>query len=735
VSVARRTVADKAWYPAGRARLDPRTAELARSPAAGGGVDVVLPVHGGEQHLSRLVPSLLRHTDLRRHRLVVVVDGPQPEAVEQRLGRLRGEAGDALCRIDRPRNAGFAATANDGMRCASDRDVVLLNTDTVVAAGWLDKLQRAAYSAPEIATATSLSNRATICSVPRGNVDNDLPAGHDADSFAALVERVARREYPRLPTGVGMCLYIKRAALARLGLFDEAAFPEGYGEETEWCFRALRAGWEHVADDTTFVFHAGRGSYGPRRRRLAQRAGRRMRRMHPGFERTLTRFLAEDPLRAVRGRILEALAPSRSEHARSRPRVLHVVHGLPPDDYGGTELYAYWLARQQARERPTVVYTRRRDPGAPHGEAVESLDGALRVRRVANDFDQRDPLARNALYDRRLQRDFASLLADERPDIVHVHHLAGHGLALAGAVRARGLPLVLQLQDWWTSCARANLLDAGERLCSGPGIWKCARCLPLTALPPRPITNATLHAVRRRLARRLVASAAAVIAGSSGVVEAARRLGLPDRTATFVLPYGSPLGDQPAPAARAASGARLPLRVGFVGSLLPHKGAHVLAEACRCLPQGALTVDLWGDETFSPEYVSRVRGAAGSTTLRFRGRFEEGQRAAVLAEMDVLVVPSLGRESFGLAGWEAMHLGVPVVCSDRLPFADTVTAAGCGADYPADSAQDLRGILERLVAEPSLLASWRSRLPRAKPWTEHAAEIEGVYDHVLSFRR
>ena len=73
----------------------------------------------------------------------------------------------------------------------SKRDVVLLNSDTEVSAGWLDKLQAAAYSAPKIATVTPLSNSATICSLPEFLEDNLVPEGVSTEMMGEIVERVS----------------------------------------------------------------------------------------------------------------------------------------------------------------------------------------------------------------------------------------------------------------------------------------------------------------------------------------------------------------------------------------------------------------------------------------------------------------------------------------------------------------------------------------------------------------
>jgi len=184
--------------------IDFATPGVVPADAAPGPVDVIVPVYGAAEALARCLESLALHTDWARHRLVVVVDGPQEEAVEVVLSEALPRApGHALLR--NPSRAGFVRSANRGM-AASDRDVVLLNSDTEVAAAWLEQLQAAAYSRPEVGTVTPFSNDATLVSVPVPFAANAIPAGHDVDSFARLVTRASRREYPPLPTGVGLCL-------------------------------------------------------------------------------------------------------------------------------------------------------------------------------------------------------------------------------------------------------------------------------------------------------------------------------------------------------------------------------------------------------------------------------------------------------------------------------------------------------------------------------------------------
>jgi GT2 family glycosyltransferase len=702
-----------------------------------GPIDVVVPIYGAAAELKACLESLLRYTDLGRNRLVLVIDGPQEPAVEAALATVADQPESAVLLLRNPARRGFVGSVNSGM-AASDRDVVLLNSDTEVTAGWLAKLQAAALSHPAIATVTPFSNNATIASLPRFAEVNLLPVGWDADRFGALVERVSARERPRLPTGVGVCLYIKRTALDRLGLFDEAAFGLGYGEESDFCFRALKAGLLNVLDDATFIYHAGQRSFGASRTERVKAAHRAIGRRHPEYLPTVARFLREDPVKPARERVGEELR--REERAR-RPsflprgprRVLHLVHGWPPWNLAGTELYARRLALRQTAWREVAVYARLADPTKDLGEVLEIQDGAVRVRLVVNNFTQRDPLSRNALSDRTLAADFAAFLEETRPELLHVHHLAGHAASLPGEAARRGIPILYQIQDWWAPCARANLLDAERRLCSGPAPGKCSRCLPLTGLQPAPLLNRLLYAGRERLMKRALGHADAFVMGSHAIHRSYLDLGwLRPEDQAFVVPYGI---ERPAVPASVPGRQRpgSPVRFGLLGSILPHKGIHVAVAAFRGVDPARATLEVWGDPGASRSYSAELEALA-SPAVRFAGRFEEERRAEIFAGLDVLLVPSLGLESFGLAAREALAEGIPVLASRRGALAelfDPAEGPPCGALFDPEDSDELRRWIGGLIGNPEIVAGWAAHPPRVKEMDEHAEEIEEIYRRIL----
>src|SRR5205823_2597201 len=112
--------------------------------------------------------------------------------------------------------------------------------------------------------------------------------------------------------------------------------------------------------------------------------------------------------------------------------------------------------------------------------------------------------------------------------------------------------------------------------------------------------------------------------------------------------------DPPPPPRRPHAG---PLRVGFLGRLEPAKGAHVLLEAARAVPELALEVRLWGNDA-DPAYAAALRAAAaGDPRIAFGGAVAEPY--AALRQVDLVAVPSVWYEGAPLVLGDARALGLP----------------------------------------------------------------------------
>jgi GT2 family glycosyltransferase len=270
-------------------------------------IDVIIPVYRGLAETRRCLESVLAAPVRNPHEIVVVDDAsPQPElsAWLREAG-----AGGRFTLLVHERNRGFVASVNEGMRLHPGRDVVLLNSDTEVAPGWLDRIAACAARDPRTGTVTPFSNNATICSYPRFAQRNALPEGAGTADLDAAFARANAGQAVEIPTAVGFCMFIARRCLDEVGSFDEEAFGRGYGEEVDFCMRASRAGWRHWLAADTFVFHEGEVSFGGGAQEIRNRAQAIVDERYPEFQPRVRDFIAADPPRAFRERATEALAP------------------------------------------------------------------------------------------------------------------------------------------------------------------------------------------------------------------------------------------------------------------------------------------------------------------------------------------------------------------------------------------------------------------------------------------
>jgi glycosyltransferase involved in cell wall biosynthesis len=179
------------------------------------------------------------------------------------------------------------------------------------------------------------------------------------------------------------------------------------------------------------------------------------------------------------------------------------------------------------------------------------------------------------------------------------------------------------------------------------------------------------------------------------------------------------------------------LRIGYIGQIAPHKGVHVLLMAVRQLENadGRWELRIYGDTTRFPRYAEHLRRIAGEhPRIRFEGQVENRHIPAILANLDVLVVPSLWYENAPLTILEAHAAGVPVVASDLGGMAELVRHEEDGLRFRPGDDRDLARQIRRLLDEPDLVARLRQGIGRARLVSDEVAELLTVYQQILGGR-
>lgn len=409
-------------------------------------------------------------------------------------------------------------------------------------------------------------------------------------------------------------------------------------------------------------------------------------------------------------------------------RIVVALHDYLPLHKGGSEVHAHQTAAELARRGHdvTALFTER-DLAAPEGEVRRGeLDGVKTVE-VVHQREYAD-VAETWREERALGW-FRERLAELEPQVVHFHHLALWGAAAVGAAREAGARVVVTLHDYWLLCDAATLLRTDGELCLGAERGACTDCIrrhPL--LPDRWEGSESEERLWERVVAERLAHHRGALAQAHRILSPSHFLARTFAEAKFLRAADVEVRDNGCPGVlhEPRTSARTPLRVGYVGGIYPSKGVHVLVRAFRHL-DGEAELDVHGHLDWFPEYAAELAGLAQGSPVRFRGPFDPPDVDRVLAELDVLVVPSVWVENMPLTIQEAFRNGLPVITTDLGGMAEAVQHEVNGLTFPRGDDLALAEAIRRLAREPGLyarLAAGRSRVRRIE---EVVDDLERIY--------
>jgi glycosyltransferase involved in cell wall biosynthesis len=449
-------------------------------------------------------------------------------------------------------------------------------------------------------------------------------------------------------------------------------------------------------------------------------------------------------------------------------RIVHVANGFPPTAIAGVEQYTNTLAREQLQHHDVAVFCREYAPDLADYTVLNENQDGLSIQRIVNNLRSVSSLETH-YRNTTIETLFRTYLQGMHPDVVHFQHCIGLSAGLPAVAREMGIPFVLSLPDYWYICPTTRLLTREMALC--PGVHHgvdCRRCLGATlqissllhrfpfyaqirdAVVPvrlqhrildrleqvRPAAQSADNPVAEPFARRMrfmqqmLSAAPRLLALSEFCAQIYRDFGVRPETIR-VLPWGLDRDRWQHMPLRKPSRR---LRFGYIGGLSTHKGVGVLVRAFRQLSNPDVELHLFGFKVPNDSFAARLKKDTGKDArIHFRGRYENRQLPQLLANIDVIVVPSRWHETYSLVTREALLAGLPVIAS-RVGAIPEVIADGVNGLLvsPSDEAA-LAAALIRLASDRALVV----RLAQAAASTpvtsikDHAPAVEAVYQEVL----
>jgi GT2 family glycosyltransferase len=486
-------------------------------------VAVIIPVYDGLESTIDCVESVLTSENQTLRKVIIIDDCSPNQAIQAYLRDLEQQQLHDVVIIRRRTNGGFSEAVNLGIVAAQDRDVILLNSDTLVQNGWIDRLRAAAQSDSNIGTVTPLSNNAEITNVPY--ICRPMPMSHSALALRVdeKASEVNSRQIVDIPVAVGFCVYVKRSCIDEVGLFDSKTWGRGYGEEVDFCLKAVARGWRHVLALDTFVLHHGAISFGDEKKARIAESTKEINKRYPFYDAVIERFIRDDPARAARRKLNLSLIGAEI----SNRRVLHVTHGYG----GGTNQYVSDQCEIERLDGWASMVLTFSASGEAHLSCTHSsslLQGFLADNHV-------ESYAQDELDS--IKEDIHSLKISR----VHLHSPFGLPLHFMDWL-VRTYPTTITVHDYAWICPRVHLTQGSDRYCGEPNIEGCNQCVRIHGVH-KDLQSFVENvgedvALYRQAFQEILRKAEVVLTGAQDVVSRMERHGV---TAKFkVLPYSHP---------------------------------------------------------------------------------------------------------------------------------------------------------------------------------------------------
>ncbi len=400
-------------------------------------------------------------------------------------------------------------------------------------------------------------------------------------------------------------------------------------------------------------------------------------------------------------------------------RILYLVHQFFPKYYTGTERFTLGLAKQMQKmgHSPTVLtYEMDLDE-----IGFEHLVGEVHIKPYTYQsvpvvaIKRMSRRTRYQVFDTEIEQAFERLGLEF--DLLHVCHPLWLG-SVVRSCKKRRIPSVLTLTDAWLLCPRETLLDTSFRLCSGPEAG--SRCVSNCGFPSD---------IRQRYkdAMDLLEMVNLVTTSSHFTASLIKRNGYKGdvRVIRHSIDYRY--------VSRTTDGTQKELVLGFIGTIMWHKGLHVLLRAFRKVRAPTTKLRIYGSLTHDPTYAREMlEMSRGDSRIRFEGSFEIERLPEIMQNISVLVIPSVYYENYPLVMLAALAHGIPVIGSEIGGIPEVIKHGENGMLFEAGNSDELALLIEQIAERNMVIEKLRSNIVPPRRIEEEALDYENIYMKLTS---
>ena len=616
-------------------------------------VDIIMPIYNAYEYTKKCIESIYKNTDMK-YNLYLINDCSPDKRIKEILNNVSKRQKpinmEGLYIIENEKNLGFIKTVNKAIK-VSKNHVVLLNTDTEVPNNWLSRLMLPILKDKKIASVTPFANSATICSFPNFCKDNNLPEGISLKDLDTIFYNFGSHRIIEIPTGVGFCMAMNRECISKIGELD-IIYGKGYGEENDWCRRAVKYGYKNVMITNLFIYHKHGVSFSEQIDKSKQeRINENLKiltKRYPDYIRFVDEFIIKDPVKNIRDFLYYIYLENKNSIKENG--VLFINHSCG----GGTKVYqdnliAKWKSDKRIyliellSDLKTICFTIYRDEGnRSFYFNLKNMD----------------------------EKQFCNLVKAFNIDYIYINQLVTYPLEkMINFIIATKIKYTFFVHDFYSVCPEYTLLNQDRVYCNAEkDIEKCNLCL-------KKQNNIICKDIKywRIMFEKFLSKATEVIVPS-------------ESTAKIIKSYYPKLDiiikehDIPNYIHKTFKPEFLKkdvLNVAIIGAISENKGSNIVYNLVEDIRKEQLPINIKiiGITNLQSDYYRSKDGI-----LEITGRYNNNEISDLLAkyQIGVVLIPSIWPETYSYTASEAIYSGYPIMVFDIGAPADRVRELNCG---------------------------------------------------------
>jgi|GEM_PF-1571255 len=351
------------------------------------------------------------------------------------------------------------------------------------------------------------------------------------------------------------------------------------------------------------------------------------------------------------------------------------------------------------------------------------------------------------------------ILAEEKPDIVHIHELQMHTASIIDTIVSQRIPVIKTMHNYYDICSQRDLMYKGKELCRdferGKRCVECLKTLPILSLQkriavvllpgwlykilagfykrikrnkkPKSIFSYTAdhYYYRHRFFVERLNRLDAIHCSSFRSAEIFVEHGV-FREKIVIIPNSAKSTENISPKILLRDN-RYPVVFGYVSGKYISRGYQVLVDAFSRLDQTKAKLIIWG--------IPPSETVDKNLNMEFRPSFKSKEINQAFREIDVGVIPSIWEEVFGLIGIEWLTAKIPVIGSNMGGIPDWLKDGENGFLVPPNDAVELARRMELFVKNPGLIAKIQQQIKPVMTFNQHINKMTALYKNVINGRK